>query len=352
MVEATNRDVNTTNESLIATSTIDPQQRLANLAESVKEDLQGTKIGFPEKLVDLIIKDGATIDTTNFYKFIDRDSYAFSAEGFSKELAENMGINWVQKAMTDNVRLAATNYPDMVERLDDIRYALIDGDEYENYIDATGLDGFARIIFYDPQRHQVNINKRLIAELRERVVETAQEHPDRYREFVGLRTLRQYLLHEMIHAISFNKIEFHDNCCEFYSGVQTGRIDLVSRKRELKNKNLNEMITDHLSAELLLKDMRESIEDEEMKRYMEENINNGDGFALSRELEALVGPEIIRAAYLDGNVQKLWDVVEKKGINPRRVRDFVNNGDYQKGAEFIRKEREYLAKWEKGSLLH
>jgi hypothetical protein len=329
---------------LPATGTPDPQQRLAYLAESVKEDLQGNKIGFPEKLVDLLIKDGATIDTTNFYKFIDRDSYALSAEDFSRELAENMGIDWVQKAVTDNLRLVATNYPDRMERLNDVRYALIDGDEYENYISATGLDGFARVIFYDPQRHQVNINKRLIAELRGRVVEDAQEYPDRYREFVEQMALRQFLLHEMMHAISFNKIEFHDNCCKFYSGVQTGRIDLVSRKRELKNENLNEMITDHLSAELLLKDMRESTEDEEMKKYMEDNINNGDGFALSRELQALVGPEIMRAVYLDGNGQKLWDVVEKRGINPRRVRDFVNNGDYQKGAEFIRKEREYLAK--------
>ena len=344
MVETANRDVNTTNESSLVTDTTDLQQRLAYLAESVKEDLQGTKIGFPGKLVDLLIKDGAPIDTTNFYKFIDRDSYALSVEGFSRELAENMGIDWVQKAVTDNLRLVATNYPDRMERLDDVRYALIDGDEYENYISATGLDGFARIIFYDPQRYQVNINKRLIAELREIIAETVQEHPDRYREFVGRMTLRHFLLHEMMHAISFSKIEFHDNCCEFCSGVQTGRIDLVSGKRELKNKNLNEMITDHLSAELLFKDMRESTEDDETKRYMEGHINNGDEFALSRELETLVGPEIMRAASLDGNAQKLWDVVEKHGINPRRVRDFVNNGDYQKGAEFIRKEREYLAK--------
>ena len=37
MVETTNRDANTTNESLQATSTADPQQRLAYLAEIVKE---------------------------------------------------------------------------------------------------------------------------------------------------------------------------------------------------------------------------------------------------------------------------------------------------------------------------
>ncbi len=349
MIEATNRDMNTTNESLPATGTTDPQQRLAYLAESVKEDLQGAKIGFPGKLVGLLINDGAIIDTTNFYKFIDRDSYALSIESFSRELAENMEIDWVQKAVTDNLKLVATNYPDRMERLDDVRYALIDGDEYENYIDATGLDGFARVIFYDPQRHQVNINKRLIAELRKRVVGGAQDYPNRYKEFAERMTLRQFLLHEMMHAISFSKIEFHGNCCEYYSGMQTERIDLVSGKRELKNKNLNEMITDYLSAELLLKDMLENTEDDEMKRYIEGRANNNNEFALFKELEKLVGPEIIPAAYLDGNARKLWDVVEKHGINPRRVRDFVNNGDYEKGAEFIRKEREYLAKIKKGS---
>jgi len=225
----------------------------------------------------------------------------------------------IRDFILDKVQLVYQEYPEMIDRLNDLRFSAASLKEL--YYGDEKIGGFP--LAYNAVDHKVYLNKDFnILEEMERSKSPLEK----------IRT-EQNVIHELMHAISYRKIEEGEPYLYCYSGVQfsKGRGKVVKeRKREV----LNEAITNEFTFDIL----RKKIIDPEEREIIEYSEAISPGIRLFKALDNLIGRVVLFDAYFEGKIEELYGALEQKGINPRKLLGLIEKQNYKAAAEILEKK--------------
>lgn len=218
----------------------------------------------------------------------------------------------VRVLVSDGISSVAQRYPGRIQ-LHELNFAIRESEEMRGLIAA-----------YDVQKHVVYVGKDF-------TVNYEKTHED---SKIKLEA-EQMIVHELMHSISFRKVEERGPYVYVMSGVQLERGNkkdwtIVDRKR----KDFNEFFTNYFAFKI----MRDKSHDGESQKILEYSLQHSVGIVFGDMLESIVGVQTLERAYFEGDTEGLFAVIDSLGINSRKLFSSIERGDFDAAIKMISKK--------------